>query len=579
MTQPAEQSASGVQETVERLTVGTQKGAPGPSDEPASSEPGASGPAEQWDAVVVGGGVAGLVAARELAVRGLRTLVLEAWTSPGGVVGRHVVDGLRLDAGAESFATRGGVVAELIEELGLADRIVTPEPHGAWVRLPSGAGPLPRTGLLGIPADPWAPDVRRTIGWPGAVRAWLDRALPASWGTGTADRPVSLGALVRARMGRRVLDRLVRPVVAGVHAAEPDDIAADAVAPGLRDALRRSGSLGGAVTSLRALAPAGSAVASLDGGLHVLVDALVADVVARGGEVRAGTRVTAVERGGLAAPPQFDVVAGDGPVVTTPRLVVATPEATRLLADVVPAVADLRTDAGADIVLVTLVLDAPSLDGAPRGTGVLVAREVTDVHAKALTHATAKWKFLADAAGPGRHVVRLSYGVAGDGRARRAGAGADPVDDSGRPGAAGTASSASATPTSSDASGDAPAIDLREPSRPEPDARPVDPRELLGPDLVALAVHDASSILGVPLSAAQVRASARVAWAQGLPVPSPAHRAAVEAVRAAVAPEPGLAVVGAWVAGNGLASVVPDARRTAAALADALPAGRPEIRG
>jgi len=30
---------------------------------------------------------------------------------------------------------------------------------------------------------------------------------------------------------------------------------------------------------------------------------------------------------------------------------------------------------------------------------------------------------------------------------------------------------------------------------------------------------------------------------------------------------PGLAVVGAWVAGNGLASVVPDARATARALA------------
>ncbi|RMI02404.1 FAD-dependent oxidoreductase, partial [Cellulomonas triticagri] len=189
-----------------------------------------SGTGEVHDALVVGGGVAGLVAARELALAGLRPLVVEAWRTAGGVVGVHEVDGLRLDAGAESFATRGGSVAALADELGLSDRVVTPSPHGAWVRLPHGAGPLPRTGLLGIPADPWAPDVRRTIGALGSLRASVDRLLPASVGTAPGG---SLGSLVRTRAGRRVLDRLVRPVVAGVHAAEPDDVAVDAVAPGL----------------------------------------------------------------------------------------------------------------------------------------------------------------------------------------------------------------------------------------------------------------------------------------------------------------------------------------------------------
>ncbi|WP_147795191.1 NAD(P)/FAD-dependent oxidoreductase [Cellulomonas sp. Y8] len=473
----------------------------------------AAPPGAAWDALVVGGGVAGLVAARELALAGLRPLVLEAWGSPGGVVGRHEVDGLSLDAGAESFATRGGVVAALADELGLADRVVTPERHGAWVRLPGGAGPLPRTGLLGIPADPWAPDVRRTIGLAGALRASLDRVLPAR--VGTADG-TTLGALVRARAGRRVLDRLVRPVVAGVHAAEPDDVAADAVAPGLVAAVRRERSLGRGVAAQRALAPAGSAVAGFRGGLHVLVDALVADVRARGGAVRTGASVRSVTRDG-----EGFVVAVDGPdgsaTLAAPRLVVATPRAVDLLAGVAPGVSGLTTDPGADIVLVTLVLDAPELDAAPRGTGVLVARGVAGVRAKALTHATAKWAWLAQAAGPGRHVVRLSYGRAGED-------GADAL-----------------------------------------------PRDLDA--LTDLAVRDAAAVLGVPLRREQVRAAARVRWRQGLPVPSAAHRATVRRVREAVAGVPGLAVVGAWVSGNGLASVVPDARATAAALASsALPA-------
>lgn len=523
-----------------------------------------------WGAVVVGGGVAGLVAARELARGGVAVLVLERGPAPGGAVGAHEVAGLVLDTGAESFATRGGSVAELAGELGLTRRVVLPEPLGAWVQLPRLAGPLPRAGHLGIPADPWAEDVRRTIGRAGALRASLDRVLPAWWAP--RGRSATLGSLVRVRFGRRVLDRLVRPVVAGVMAADPDDLAADSASPGLRAALAREGSLGGAVRSLRALAPAGSAVASFDGGMHVLVDALVADVVAHGGVVRTGADVTAVRRagavgdgvagtgaeqrdtsvahggtvpsaavvddaaeatdradagdrgtvpgavGGTDVAPQgtsFEVVLRGEPPVSTERLVLATPAAPGLLAaGLAPELAGHRPDAGADVVLATLVLDAPELDAAPRGTGVLVTPDVPGVRAKALTHASAKWGWVARAAGPGCHVVRLSYGVAD----RASGSVAD------------------------------------------------DPRDLDPAALAALALRDASTLLGVALRPEQVLGSARVAWSQSLPRPSAAHRDVVARVRAAVEGLPGVAVCGAWVAGNGLASVVPDARQAARSL-------------
>lgn len=436
----------------------------------------------RWDAIVVGGGIAGLVAARELAVAGLRTLVLEERDTAGGAVAGHTVAGLRLDAGAESFATRGGAVAELLGELGLAPRVRTPEPLGSWVHLPHGDGPLPRTGLLGVPAHPWAADVRRTLGLAGAARASLDLVLPPR------DEP-TLGGLVRRRMGTRVLDRLVRPVVGGVHSADPDELAVDAVAPGLTDAVRRRrGSLARGVRSLRASAPAGSAVLGIDGGVHVLVDALVADLEARGSEVRTGVAVSEVARTGGAWQ-----VAGE----RADRLVLATPAAVDLLG--LPAG---RPDPGAQVTLVTLVLDAPALDAAPRGTGVLVAREATDVAAKALTHGTAKWAWLARDAGPGRHVVRLSYGRSG-------------------------------SPGDAD---------------------------------VHLALRDAATLLGAPLTPDRLVGHAVVRWTQALPRPSLAHQAVVRDVRAAVGTLDGVAVCGAWVAGNGLASVVPDARAAAASL-------------
>ena len=144
-------------------------------------------------AVVVGGGISGLLAARTLARAGVRTTVLEASGVWGGCVGSHVVAGLTLDSGAESFATRSSAVADLAAELGLADSIVAPNPGGAWVQLPDGPRELPRTGVLGIPANPWDPEVRRSLGLAGSLRASFDKLLPASLGT-TARGHQRLGA-------------------------------------------------------------------------------------------------------------------------------------------------------------------------------------------------------------------------------------------------------------------------------------------------------------------------------------------------------------------------------------------------
>jgi oxygen-dependent protoporphyrinogen oxidase len=69
--------------------------------------------ADSSDFVVVGGGVGGLVLARRLVLGGASVIVLEASDSLGGTVARVRVGGIEVDAGAESFATRGGTVVAL----------------------------------------------------------------------------------------------------------------------------------------------------------------------------------------------------------------------------------------------------------------------------------------------------------------------------------------------------------------------------------------------------------------------------------------------------------------------------------
>jgi oxygen-dependent protoporphyrinogen oxidase len=483
-------------------------------------------------AVVAGGGISGLLAALELAKAGIKATVLEAANDWGGCVGSHVVAGLTLDSGAESFATRSSAVADLAAELGLAGNIVAPLPGGAWVQLPEGARELPKTGVLGIPANPWDPEVRRTLGFAGSLRASLDRFLPAS--VGTRASVTSVSELVRARMGRRVLERLVEPVVGGVHSADPALLDVDMVAPGLRTAMRAHGSLAAAVAAQRRgattqkdtksvdrqpvaglpAAPqparAGSAVAGLEGGMHTLVAALVAELRRRGVILVNGVRADSVTKtaGG------WRVAAGDR-TYDAGLLVVALdgPSAVGLLKDAVPDLAAHRPEAGPAVKLVTLVVDLPELDGRPRGTGILVAPQTPGIQAKALTHATAKWDWLAAAAGPGMHVVRLSYG-------------------------------------------------RREVAPHQADLRP-DEASTAGDDsgLFDTALRDASALLTVPVTADEVLGWDIVSWEGALPFAAVGHRQRVADVRRISAGTGGLALVGGWLAGNGLAAVVADTRQ------------------
>lgn len=334
--------------------------------------------------LVVGGGIGGMVTARRLALAGHNVTLFEAGQQLGGTVMSHTLGGLNLDAGAESFALRGGTVATLLAELGLADDIVSPNPEGAWLQPTTGpAVPLPKLSVLGIPGSPLARDVIAVIGVRAAVRAYLDSFLPGAYGTDTT----SLGEIVRKRMGAGVLDNLVAPIVRGVHSVDPDDLDVDRVAPGLRAATRRHGSLALGVLALREQAKAGSSVAGVRGGMFRVSVALAADLERLGVSIRLGTRVTEVDAYGLLA---------NGERFSGAVVVAA------------PGVLEPTAGSGHLAVLATLVLDAPALDEAPRGTGLLVATGAAGVQARALTHSTAKWPWLRESAG-GRHVVRLSY--------------------------------------------------------------------------------------------------------------------------------------------------------------------------
>lgn len=456
----------------------------------------------QTETVVIGGGVAGLVAARRHQDRGEQVLVLEAGDAWGGVVRGAEISGVRLDLGAEAFAVRTDAVSELARELGL--QTVDPNPAGSWLQLPDRAVPAPRVGVLGIPGDLDAAEVRAALGETALARARADLTDPmGTW----ADRlvrgaPVTLGELVADRLGEVVLDTLVAPVVSGVHSADPHHLDVRAVAPGLLEAAVEHGSLARAVAAQRARRP-GAAVASLVGGMHTLTTAL-----ADGVDARLAAAVTSVEPSETG----WSVHTADE-TISAQRIVMATdgPTAWRLLAPVSRGALDPHDgpEHGAGVALVTLILDHPALDAHPRGTGILVAPTVDSqqIGAKALTHISAKWSWVAEALPPGRHALRLSYGRVTD----------DP--GSGAPGYA-----------TSDA------------------------------ELLRLATRDVHLLTGTDPAAGVVVDHRIQRWRAALPVATAAHRQRVSDMRDWARTRDDVDVVGAWLAGTGLAAVIADIR-------------------
>lgn len=482
---------------------------------PDPSAPGTASEPQAPTAVVVGAGIAGLVAAYRLSRNGIRALVLDADGRAGGPVRSHRLADVELDAGAESFATARPAVPALLAELGLADRIAGPAPGRAFVQHPDGAWPLPDRALLGIPADLSAPDVRAVLGADAADAAAAEDSVgfgPQLSRGGTADLPTALGPLVRQRMGEAVLRRLVRPVVAGVYATDPEDLDVNTVAPGLFAELAGTGSLAGAVARLRPEGAPGSAVAGLDGGMWTLTRRLTELITASGGSIRTGVRVTGLRRRDDGYLVQLTDTSGASFEALSSAAVVLAGQHRQMRPLLRASAAGVTfppdRGEGSAVALVTLVLDAPALDSAPRGPGVLVAPEVRGVGAKALTHASAKWPWLARLLPAGRHVLRLSYGR-----------------DSG------------------------------------------EVQRLTDAELLAAALPDAETLLGVPLSARQLVDADVVRWAGALPAPTVGHREAVQRFRSALAAaDPTVALVGAGWAGTGLAAVVGDTEAQIAAL-------------
>lgn len=365
--------------------------------------------------VVVGGGIAGLAAAHELAGHGLEVAVREAGDALGGKIRTEAFAGAALDVGPDAFLSRRPEAVELCRALGLGDELVAPSAGAAFVWVGRHLRRLPAAMVLGVPTR-LGPLVRsRVLSPPGVVRAAVEPLLP---GRPLADDDAALGALVRRRFGTEVHQRLVDPLVGGITAGDTDRLSVEVVAPQLAAAARRHRSLGIGARKAGAggdpLPGATPPFLTLPGGLGRLVEVLGEHLAGAGVDVRTADAVSSLRLG----PHGGYVVEGrSGPTVADAVVLAApTPVAARLVGPHAPdSAATLAAIEYASVTLVAFAFPTAAVGRRLDGSGFLVARGQGRLMT-ACSWTSSKWPHVAS---DDRVVLRVSAGRSGDDRADR----------------------------------------------------------------------------------------------------------------------------------------------------------------
>jgi oxygen-dependent protoporphyrinogen oxidase len=181
-------------------------------------------------ALVVGGGISGLVCAYALRKSGIDAQLVEASPRPGGVINSVTREGFLLELGPQSFSGTAAL-RELCEELGISNEVLQAPPHAPRYVLIDGQ-------LQPAPLSPTAFFLSSMIN--GATKWALLRDIFGNSIPPDADE--SVAAFIRRKFSPQLLDRLVGPFVSGVYAGDPERLSLRSAFPQLYEAEKAAGS-------------------------------------------------------------------------------------------------------------------------------------------------------------------------------------------------------------------------------------------------------------------------------------------------------------------------------------------------
>jgi len=362
--------------------------------------------------VIVGGGVSGLATAHYLHRRlgdHVQLTLLEGGSRLGGKVANQQFSGHLVDTGPDAVLVRAPAMAALLEDLGLGSQIVAPAALGAHVWSRGKLRRLPTGTLFGVP-DRLLPLLKSRLMSPaGLARAAMDLVLPHRH---TSAPDPSIADLVTPRLGSQVFDRLVEPLLGGVHAGRAAELSAHSTVPDIEALASNNRSLYLGLRKMRRHAPPATGapvLVTLTGGLGRLVEALESRLA--GDDLRLHATAGSIARVGT----RYRVDLTDGQSIAADAVVLATPAfaTAGLLAELAPdAAAVLAEIPYVDVATIWLSYPRSAVGRPMDGTGFLVPPEEGKLMV-GCTWSSAKWPHLAD---DNRVLIRCMVGRRGDRR-------------------------------------------------------------------------------------------------------------------------------------------------------------------
>lgn len=165
--------------------------------------------------LIVGAGISGLSLAWSLAKQGVPVTVWEARPQPGGAIRTLRKEGFLIEAGPNSLQNTDPSIGTFIHELGLDSDYLAADRTAARRYILLNGKPVP------TPSSPLSAITTPLL----SLRAKL-RMLREPWIPKRTDQSIeSLGAMVRRRLGPEPLDNLINPMVGGIYAGNPDELA------------------------------------------------------------------------------------------------------------------------------------------------------------------------------------------------------------------------------------------------------------------------------------------------------------------------------------------------------------------
>ena len=169
------------------------------------------------DAIVIGGGVAGLSCAWRLQRAGLSVKLFEAADQPGGHVRTIEDGGFRIEHGPHSLMASGDQVFAVAEEVGLTDQLTGTRPE-------SGARFIARNGRLhAMPTSLWSFLTTRLLSFGAKLMLATE---PLRLKRGRPDD--SAATFFKRRFGAEAARVLAGAFISGVYAGDPEKLSARA---------------------------------------------------------------------------------------------------------------------------------------------------------------------------------------------------------------------------------------------------------------------------------------------------------------------------------------------------------------